>query len=153
MSPGSTAGARVVALHVAPERHAPMEARASIEVVAGRGVVGDRWWGTKHRHVSVQSAEALAEAAAELGRPVPPAATRRTVTIAGGAVPTEPGARLQVGDVLLEVVRVAAPCRVMESSMGPGGATALRRRGGSILRALTSGTVRLGDEVSVVPTA
>lgn len=141
---------RVVALHVAPERHAPMEERAAIEVVAGRGVVGDRWFGTRHRHVSVQSAEALAEAAADLGRPVPPSATRRTVTVAGLDVPTEPGARLLVGGeggVLLEVVRVAAPCRIMETSMGPGGAAALRRRGGSIFRALSSGTLRLGDPV------
>lgn len=141
----------VIALHVAPERHAPMEQRVDIEVEAGRGVLGDRWHGTKHRHVSVQSAEALAEAAAELGRPVPPAATRRTVTVSAGAVPTEPGARLQVGEVLLEVVRVAAPCRIMESSMGPGGAAALRRRGGSILRALTSGTIRVGDPVVAEP--
>ncbi|WP_216656569.1 MOSC domain-containing protein [Nocardioides marmotae] len=140
----------MTALHVAPERHAPMQARTSIEVVAGRGVVGDRWWGTRHRHVSVQSAEALAEAAAALGRAVPPSATRRTVTVGGGAVPTEPGVRLQVGEVLLEVVRVAAPCRVMETSMGPGGAAALRRRGGSILRALTSGAIRLGDEAAEV---
>ncbi|MDN4173063.1 MOSC domain-containing protein [Nocardioides sp. SOB77] len=138
---------RVTALHVAPERHAPMEERTSIEVVAGRGVVGDRWFGTRHRHVSVQSADALAEAAAELGRDVAPSATRRTVTVSGGAVPTVPGVRLRVGEVLLEVVRVAAPCRVMETSMGPGGAAALRRRGGSILRALTSGTIRVGDEV------
>ncbi|MDN4163158.1 MOSC domain-containing protein [Nocardioides abyssi] len=152
---------RVVALHVAPERHAAMEERAAIEVVAGRGVVGDRWWGTRHRHVSVQSVEALAAAAAELGRPVPPSATRRTVTVAGLDVPTDPGARLLVGPgddgaqdgadgVLLEVVRVAAPCRVMETSMGPGGAVALRRRGGSILRALTSGTIRLGDRVTLL---
>ena len=139
---------RVVALHVAPERHAPMAERTAIEVVAGHGVVGDRWWGTKHRHVSVQSAEALAEAAVDLGRPVPPSATRRTVTIAGGAVPTAPGTRLLIGGeegVLLEVVRIAAPCRIMETSMGAGGAVALRRRGGSIFRALTSGTIRLGD--------
>ncbi|GGO69584.1 MOSC domain-containing protein [Nocardioides deserti] len=144
---------RVVALHVAPERHAPMEERAAIEVVAGRGVVGDRWFGTRHRHVSVQSAEALAEAAADLGRPVPPSATRRTVTVSGLDVPTEPGARLLVGGeggVLLEVVRVAAPCRIMETSMGPGGAAALRRRGGSILRALSSGTIRVGDPVVLV---
>lgn len=144
---------RVVALHVAPERHAPMEERAAIEVVAGRGVVGDRWFGTRHRHVSLQSAEALAEAAADLGRPVPPSATRRTVTVAGLDVPTEPGARLLVGGeggVLLEVVRVAAPCRIMETSMGPGGAAALRRRGGSIFRALSSGTLRLGDPVLLV---
>jgi MOSC domain-containing protein YiiM len=42
---------------------------------------------------------------------------------------------------------VAAPCRVLESSVGPGAQEALRRRGGSVLRAVSSGTIRVGDPV------
>lgn len=49
----------------------------------GRGdrprIVGDRYHGT--RHMTVQSAERLAEAAAELGVPVLPQCTRRNVTV------------------------------------------------------------------------
>ena len=135
---------RVVHLQVAPERHAPMEERDAVQVEAGAGIVGDRHHGTRHRHVTVQSAADLAAAADELGRPVTPAGTRRNVTV-DGPVPTEPGARVLLGDVLLEVVRLAAPCRVMEETLGPGGRTALRRRGGSVFRALTSGVVRVGD--------
>jgi MOSC domain-containing protein YiiM len=136
----------VSALWVAAERHGPMEQRDAIEVEAGRGIVGDRYHGSRHRHVTVQSAEDLAAAADELGAAVTPPMTRRNVTIAG-AVPTEPGTRLTVGDVLLEVVRIAAPCRIMEQSIGPGGRVALRRRGGTAFRALSSGTIRVGDPV------
>ena len=60
-------------------------------------------------------------------------------------MPALPGQRITIGEVLLEVVRVAAPCRVMEDSVGPGARTALRRRGGSICRVLSGGTIRLGD--------
>ena len=67
-----------------------------------------------------------------------------------GPVPGEPGARIRIGDVELEVVRVAAPCRIMEASIGPGGQEALRRRGGAVFRALSSGTIRVGDPVRVV---
>lgn len=136
----------VTALWVAAERHGPMEERREIAVEAGRGVVGDRYHGSRHRHVTVQSAEDLAAAAAELGAPVTPPMTRRNVTIAG-AVPTEPGTRLTIGDVVLEVVRMAAPCKIMEESIGPGGRVALRRRGGTAFRALSSGTIRVGDPV------
>ena len=137
----------VAALHIAPERKAPMVAVDHIEVEAGRGVVGDRYHGTRHRHVSVQSLEELDEAAAARGGPVPASATRRTVTIDRGRVPTTPGAHLRVGGVELEVVRKAAPCRVMETSVGPGAARAMHERGGAVCRALTSGTIAVGDPV------
>ena len=139
-------GAVVTALYVAPYRHAAMQPREEIEVEAGAGIVGDRFHGSKHRHVTVQSADDLAEASERLGAAIPPSATRRNITVSG-PVPRDPGVRLEIGGVLLEVVRVAAPCRIMESSVGPGGAEALRRRGGSVFRALTSGVIRLGDAV------
>lgn len=142
-------GSVVTALHVAPQRHAPMEARDALEVQAGAGIAGDRYQGSRHRHVTVQSMGDLAEAAERLGAPVTPASTRRNVTISG-PVPGEPGVRLRIGEVLLEVVRVAAPCRIMETSIGPGGQEALRRRGGSAFRALSSGTIRVGDRVEAV---
>jgi MOSC domain-containing protein YiiM len=138
----------VAALHVAPERKAPMQAVERIELEAGKGVVGDRYFGTRHRHVSVQSLEELAEAADTRGAPVPAGATRRTVTVDSGRVPTTPGARIHLGDVELEVVRKAAPCRVMETSVGPGAARAMHERGGAICRVLTSGVVELGSPVT-----
>ncbi|WP_345523218.1 MOSC domain-containing protein [Nocardioides conyzicola] len=136
----------VTALYVAPEHHSAMEPRGSIVVEAGSGIVGDRYHGTRHRHVTVQSAADLEAAAADLGAPVTPPMTRRNVTV-DVPVPTEPGTRLLVGDVLLEVVRIAAPCKIMETSIGPGGRAALRRRGGTAFRALSSGTIRVGDPV------
>ncbi|WP_200945124.1 MULTISPECIES: MOSC domain-containing protein [unclassified Nocardioides] len=136
----------VIALYVAAEHHAAMEPRESIQVEAGSGIVGDRYHGSRHRHVTVQSAADLDAAAADLGAPVTPPMTRRNVTV-DVPVPTEPGARIVVGEVLLEAVRIAAPCRIMETSIGPGGRVALRRRGGTAFRALSSGTIRVGDPV------
>lgn len=118
-----------------------------VEAEAGRGLVGDRYHGTRHRHVSVQSRDDLAAASAAFGAPVPEQLTRRTLTLDHGPVPTEPGARLTVGDVVLEVVRRAAPCRVMDTELGPGAARALHGRGGEVCRVLTSGSIAVGDEV------
>ncbi len=144
----------MAALHVAPERKAPMVAVERVEAEAGRGIVGDRYFGTRHRHVSVQSLEELAEAAAARGGPVPASGTRRTITLDEGRIPTTPGARLTVGDVELEVVRKAAPCRVMETSVGPGAARAMHERGGAVCRVLTSGSIAVGDAaVAEVPPA
>lgn len=139
-------GVVVTALNVAPYRHAAMQPRQEIEVEARHGIVGDRFHGSRHRHVTVQSADDLEEASERVGATIAAAATRRNITITG-PVPRDPGVRLEIGEVLLEVVRVAAPCRIMESAVGPGAQEALRRRGGSVFRALTTGVIRVGDPV------
>ncbi|BBX70022.1 hypothetical protein MPSYJ_34830 [Mycolicibacterium psychrotolerans] len=47
----------------------------------------------------------------------------------------------------LEVVRLSAPCRLLDDWIGPGAAAALSRRGGSVCRVLSSGTLQVGDDV------
>jgi MOSC domain-containing protein YiiM len=139
----------VSSIHVAKATRLPMRSVERVEVEAGKGIVGDRYHGTRHRHVTVQSATALAESAAVFGRDIPAALTRRNLTVADGVVPRDPGARIRVGDVLLEVVRVAAPCKLLDDTIGAGAQEALRRRGGSVCRVLESGTIRIGDAVDL----
>lgn len=116
---------------------------------AGKGLVGDRYHGSRHRHVTVQSQQALDLAATDLGREFPCSATRRNITVDAGELPTRPGARMRIGKVELEVVRVAAPCRLMDDGIGPGAAAAMRGRAGSVFRILTSGTIAVGDSVEI----
>lgn len=139
----------VVSIHIAPGRRIPTKSVPSVEAQAGAGLVGDRYHGTRHRHVTVQSAPALQAAAAELGRPVEAGLTRRNLTLSGGEIPTKPGTRVAIGEVLLEVVRIAAPCRLLDDGLGPGAARALHNRGGTVFRLLTSGTIAVGDEVDL----
>jgi MOSC domain-containing protein YiiM len=139
----------VAALHIAKASRLPMQAKDIVEVEAGRGIVGDRYHGTRHRHVTVQSRESLDEAATAYGSPVPSELTRRNITISGGVVPREPGARVRIGEVLLEVVRVAAPCKLLDDTIGAGAQEALRRRAGTVFRVLEGGTIRVGDPVDL----
>ena len=143
---------RVTAIHVAKGRRLPMRAVEEVVAEAGRGLVGDRYHGSKHRHVTVQAADALAEAAERLGRPVPDELTRRNLTISGAEVPTTPGTRMRIGPVLLEVVRVAAPCKLLDDTLGPGAQEALRRRAGTVFRVLESGVIAVESPVTVEET-
>lgn len=137
-------------IHLAPGRKIPTKSVPSVEAEAGAGLVGDRYHGTKHRHVTVQALDDLAVAAEVLGRPVDPALTRRNITLDQGPIPTRPGERMTIGDVELEVVRIAAPCRLLDDWLGPGAMQALRSpRGGTVFRLLGSGTISVGDEVEV----
>jgi len=143
----------VVAIHVAKGRRLPMRSVPSVEAEAeaGAGLVGDRYHGSRHRHVTIQSLPDLEAGAADLGRPVDPGLTRRNLTISGGPIPTKPGARVTIGGVELEVVRIAAPCRLLDDTLGPDAARALHARAGTVLRLLSSGTISVGDEVDLSP--
>lgn len=140
----------VQAIHVAKGRRLPMQSKESVEIEAGRGIVGDRYHGTRHRHVTVQSREALDEASATYGREVPSHLTRRNITIDRGVVPRDPGSLIRIGDVLLEAVRVAAPCKLLDDTIGRGAQEALRRRGGTVFRVLEGGSVAVGDRVDLL---
>lgn len=144
----------VAALHRAPGSRLPMRPVDRVEVETAKGIVGDRYHGARHRQVSVQSLTALHEAAELFGAEIPAALTRRNVTVSDGVVPREPGALIRLGPVLLEVVRVAAPCKLLDDTIGRGAQEALRRRGGSICRVLEGGPLAVGDPVTLdVPRA
>ena len=57
----------VVAIHVAPGSRIPVRAVEAVDAEAGKGLIGDRYHGTKHRHVTIQSQELLDRAADDLG--------------------------------------------------------------------------------------
>lgn len=128
-----------------------MRAVDAVDAEAGKGLIGDRYHGTRHRHVTIQSQESLDAAADQLGGPIDAGLTRRNLTVDAGVIPTAPGTRLRVGEVELEVVRVSAPCRLLDDGIGAGAAAALRGRAGSVLRVLSSGRIQLGDDVAVAP--
>ena len=139
----------VVSLHIAKATRLPMRAVERVEVVAARGIVGDRYEGSRHRQVSIQSLEAIHQAEEIFGAPIDPGLTRRNITVSSGEIPKAPGSLIRIGDLLLEVVRVAAPCKLLDDTIGPDAQVALRRRGGSICRVLESGAVGVGDAVEL----
>lgn len=76
-------------------------------------------------------------------------AAAKTTSVAALAWAVQRSTRMSIGEVEVEVVRVAAPCRLLDDEIGPGAAAALRRRAGSVCRVLTSGTIRVGDTVEL----
>ncbi|SDF12020.1 MOSC domain-containing protein [Pseudonocardia oroxyli] len=121
--------------------------RASVEVRAGLGVVGDRYFGhPAHRRASVTliAVESLEAVAAELGVPAfDPVLARRTVVLRGADVDGLAG-EFTLGGVRFRAHRPANPCAWMDQALAPGAFRALRRRGGIRCAPLTSGVLRLG---------
>ena len=138
---------RVEAIYISPASDIAMRPVPSVVAEAGRGLIGDRYHGKKHRHVSVQVSEDLAAAADVFGAPIAHDLTRRNITVSGLDLPTKPGTRITIGGVLMETVRIAAPCKLLDDGIGAGARAALRSRAGTIFRLLASGPIAVGDRI------
>jgi MOSC domain-containing protein YiiM len=139
----------VTHLYVAKGSRLPMRSVESVTIEAAAGIIDDRYHGSRHRQVSVQGLEDLQIAQEAFGSPIDPGLTRRNITVSGLSVPRSPGSIMTIGDVVLEVVRVAAPCKLLDDTIGVGAQAALRQRGGSICRVLSGGVVTIGVPVSI----
>ncbi|QCB93061.1 MOSC domain-containing protein [Cellulomonas shaoxiangyii] len=130
-----------------------------VEVVAGKGLVGDRFYG-KAAHmdaaVTLFAVEALEAIAAELGTdPLDPLLTRRNVVLRGAELAPLLGTEVVLesgGDaVRLRVGRPAHPCAWMDRVLAPGAHAAMQGRGGVRCMPLTDGLLHRGPAVLVSP--
>jgi MOSC domain-containing protein YiiM len=129
--------------------------RTEVEVRAGLGIVGDRYFGQKvHKNAAVTfvAAESLDQLAADLALPVvpDPLLMRRNVVLRGFPIdtlasgPGTSGRRFRLGSVEFQAYRPANPCAWMNVVLAPGAMKALRGHGGVRTTPLTSGLLRVG---------
>jgi MOSC domain-containing protein YiiM len=130
-----------------------------VELVAGKGIVGDRFFG-KAAHmdaaVTLLAVEALEAMAAELGAgPFDPLLTRRNVVLRGAQLAPLLGSEFAVesrGDVVrLKAGRPAHPCAWMDQMLAPGAHKAMRGRGGVRCQVISGGILHRGPAVLVSP--
>jgi len=141
----------VVAIYRSPASRMSMRPVDAVHVRTGGGLAGDRYENSRHRHISLFSTGEMADASERFGAVIDPALTRRNVLVDGGMLPRTPGIRLRLGELELEVVRDAAPCKMLDMEIGDGAKTAMRRRAGVICRVLQGGELVLGDCLAAEP--
>ena len=139
----------VLSITSAPDYGAELVPHESVELVAGVGIPVDRHAGQR-RSVTIVCSGELAKAAAEHGvESIDGVRTRRNIVVDLPELPRQHGARLTLGDAELEVWRDCAPCELMDQFFGDGAQMALKNRAGISATVIRSGTVSVGDTVSV----
>jgi MOSC domain-containing protein YiiM len=136
-----------------PARRAPVLARPTVRLVAGKGIEGDHYDTTRDgpRQVTLIATEDLAAIAAFLGMAaVPPEVMRRNFATRGINLFALKDRRFRVGRALLEGSGECAPCSLMEAALGPGGYNAVRGHGGICARVIDGGDVDIGDSIERV---
>jgi MOSC domain-containing protein YiiM len=137
----------VEGIHVGAEEGGPLHDVESIEVLAGKGVVGDRHFhadgAPAGRALTLVEAEVVDEAGLDAG------ATRRQVTVRGVRLNDLVGKRFRVGGVECYGVELCEPCLHLESLTRPGLVKELAHRAGINADVLDGGSISVGDEVVV----
>ncbi|WP_066658800.1 molybdenum cofactor biosysynthesis protein [Curtobacterium sp. MR_MD2014] len=132
------------------------ELRDRIELRAGLGIVGDRYFAARahvHATVTVIGLEGLDAVAEAVGAPVDPAATRRNVYLRGADVEALRGSPFSLespgsgGPVSFRGYRPANPCAWMDHEVAPGAFRAMRGLGGVRCDPGSDGVLTLGPAV------
>jgi MOSC domain-containing protein YiiM len=136
---------------------APMESVESVGAVAGGGLLGDRY--SEHRghwspldecQVTLVAAETLDEIETTFGVAVHAGEHRRNLVTRGLDLMNLYGRTFTIGDAVLAFDRPRPPCRYIASITEPGMTRALgARRGGICARIVTSGVIRVGDDIVI----
>ena len=86
----------------------------------------------------------------DAGRPLEPGFHRRNLVVAGLVPKHLREQRVQIGEALFVWHRPRPPCGYLDRVSGVGMARALGKGGGSCLRVLSGGLIRVGDPVMVL---
>jgi MOSC domain-containing protein YiiM len=145
-----TQAGQIVGVYLGAQKGAAKQAVARAQLLAGHGLDGDSHAGRDAaRQVSLFAAEVLRELQAE-GFNVTAEDLSVNLFVAGVALDALPaGARLRVGETLLEIVEQRQPCHFI-TRLDKRLPKRLYGRCGQLGRVLASGWVRAGDLVEVL---
>jgi MOSC domain-containing protein YiiM len=132
----------------------PMIELETVQCIAEKGLVGDRFVGDEDGHKRQVTFFDL-EVHRDLCRQFPEATVgsevyRRNVVIEGVDLNPLIGRRFRIGDVVFTGAEECAPCYWMNTAFGPGAEESLKGRGGLRARILKSGTLALGRHGMIV---
>ena len=144
---------RVARIFIGPEESGPIREIAEVEAVAGKGLVGDRYFQGDHEEhdpaleVTLFSAEGLEAGRADSGLDIAAADMRRNLMTEGIQLSGLLGRRFSAGEVIFEGLEENPPCARLQRLAGKPLLKPLIGRAGIRARIVAGGTIRTGDEI------
>ena len=153
---------KVVGIFIAGEKERLPVSVTSIEAIAHRGLVGDRYYANSGtfsgaeplgpgREITLIEEESVNVLSEQLHQTVNPAQLRRNVMTRGIRLNDLIGREFIIGNIRLLGVRLCHPCTHLERLSGWNVMTQLKERGGLRADILDNGWLHLGATVNVHP--
>ncbi len=142
---------RLIGIARREQKRAEMEVLQDAEISEQTGVANDFRGKSGKRQVTVISAESWTDTCEDLGQEIPWTIRRANLLIEGIELPHRTGDVIEIGDVRLLVTMEVDPCSRMDEQVdGLRAALTPEWRGGVACTVLKGGSIRLGDEVSLL---
>jgi MOSC domain-containing protein YiiM len=148
---------RIEAIYVAANAHEDQRSLDAVELVAGAGIVGDRYYDERPhepgRDVTLVEAEEIERFNAQHGGTAALHATRRNIVTRGVRLNDLVGREFYIGGVRARGVELCEPCGALGRHLATpqlgvaGTVRAFVHRAGLRADLLTSGAIRVGDPV------
>jgi MOSC domain-containing protein YiiM len=151
---------QLAGIYVTRRKGTPLQSLNQVEAVAGRGLVGDRYFlqeGTfsakagPDREVTLLEVEALEGLAREYQVTLEPAQARRNLLTRGVPLNHLVNRTFTIGAVVLRGIRLCEPCGHLEGLTCPGVKTGLVHRGGLRAQVLHGGILEVGAAITPQP--
>jgi hypothetical protein len=137
---------KVEAIHTRAPEESDVRAVDEIEALAGKGLVGDRYFYEDGAKPGLALTLVEADVVAEVG--LRPGETRRQLTVTGTGLNDLVGKRFRVGEVECYGVELCEPCLHLQELTRPGIIKDLVHRAGLNADILVDGTISVGDEIA-----
>ncbi len=140
--------AKVIAVCISKNKGERKTPVASVELRENHGIVGDAHAGEWHRQVSLLAKESI-DKMRKLGLDVDSGDFAENITTEGIDLPGLPvGARMTIGETLLEVTQIGKECHTRCAIYHQAGDCVMPKEG-IFVRVLTGGVVRPGDAIEL----
>ena len=143
-----TGEGRVEAIWIKRAKRGPMDAVASAELIAGRGIAGNANQDGR-RQVTIIDAAAWERIMHSLDASLDPSARRANIMLRGIDLEKSRGRVLRLGQCRVRIFGETRPCELMEEThAGLRAAMSPNWGGGAFGEILAGGAVKVGDNVS-----
>ena len=146
--------AEVFKLGIAADNNQPISEVHSIEVLANKGIVGDRHFhesNDPYNQLSLIESENIDDYNIKFGLNIPYIDFRRNIVTKGIKLNDLIGKKLKVGNVELEAIELCRPCRHLNEMLDQKNILKeFMRKGGLRCKILTSSKINIGDKIEVI---
>ena len=145
---------KVLKLGISSDNNKEIEEVVSIEVLANKGVIGDRHFkdfNDPYCQLSLIESENIDYYNLKYGLNIPYKDFRRNVVTKGIQLNDLVGKKILVGNVELEGIDVCRPCRHLSEVLGQDNIIKeFLRKGGLRCQVLSSSSIKIGDKIKVL---